>query len=203
MTMNKTLASLALLIGLGFSTASAKPYISGTIGLGMPGGMEIEEVEDAVEYDTGLALAAAVGYDFGDVRLEGELSYLSSDVDSILDVPTELWGFDDYKTSLTSLMANGYYDIDLNTAGISPYLMGGIGLTIADFKFEYDNTTYESDETYFAFQLGTGVGIAVSDKLDLDLGYRYFRPTGTEFEEYNWEASISVHKFMAGLRYTL
>lgn len=203
MTMNKTLASLALLIGLGFSTASAEPYISGAIGLGVPGGMEIEEVEDAIEYDTGLALAAAVGYDFGDMRLEGELSYLSSDVDSILDVPTEDIGIDDYEMSLTSLMANGYYDIDLNAAGISPYLMGGIGITIADAKLEYDNITYEGDETYFAFQLGTGVGIAVSDKLDLDLGYRYFRPTGIEVEEYNWEASISVHKFMAGLRYTL
>ena len=60
------------------------------------------------EFDTGLAFAAALGYDFNRFRVEGEISYQTNDVDKIgaLGVFFDATG----DATALSFLINGYFD---------------------------------------------------------------------------------------------
>jgi OOP family OmpA-OmpF porin len=115
-----------------------------------------------------------VGYAFGPgLRLEGELSYRTNELDTFpADVTT------------TSAMLNAYYDF--NRGGrFEPYLGLGIGAT----DVEFDGTPEDVD-VGAAWQAMAGVAIGLTDRLDLDIGYRYFQ--GIELE---WDDGISSGDF--------
>ncbi|MES0882473.1 outer membrane protein [Roseibium sp. SCP14] len=82
-----------------------------------------------------------------------------------------------------SLMANLYWDIyrfDAGQLAITPYLSGGAGVAInqTDDMLLIAGGTNAAEisggtKTNFAFQVGAGAGIEMSEHLTLDLGYRY------------------------------
>lgn len=146
--------------------SASGPYISGSIGAGIPGNNDVK---------TGLVLNGAVGYNFDPARIEAAMGYQRHDVKSV-----------DGHVTYLSFMANGFYDIDAGS-GLKPYVMAGMGVARADQSWRNDNTN-------FAWQVGTGLGVKIDDQTMFDLGYRYFRPD-------NGGLSLKAHNIMAGIRY--
>ncbi|WP_041466370.1 outer membrane protein [Chlorobaculum parvum] len=160
-------------------TCEPGAYISGSIGIGIPEKSNFDGYK--YEMETGLALNGAIGYDFGDTRLEAAVGYQKHDFKN----------YDD-DLSLLTVMANAYYDIDTGS-DITPYLMAGAGWAHVDSSWD------ESDDV-FAWQVGAGLGFKVADCTTLDLGYRYLRPNKFDLGEGD-NTKWAVHNIMLGLRY--
>jgi opacity protein-like surface antigen len=69
-----------------------------------------------------------------------------------------------------ALMANAWFDLT-NDSQFTPYVGGGIGYAISKFD---GGAVYDGVDGNFAWQLGAGINVAVSDDTQLGLGYRYF-----------------------------
>lgn len=181
------------------------PYISGHFGVGLLTDSDISEpgATGKIEFDPGLALGIAAGYNFGEVRLEGEIGYQKNDIDKISACAGGLCisgiGASGDATS-TSFLANGYYDF-VNTSPFTPYISAGVGLA----KIEVDDFSVvginigSADDTVFAYQLGVGVGYAVNKNLTIDLKYRYFATEDLDLG--STKAECASHNFYIGLRY--
>ena len=161
-------------------TCEPGAYVSGSVGIGIPEKLDFGGGQK-YDMDTGLALNGAIGYDFGDARLEAAVGYQKHDV---TDEGEDL--------SLLTVMANAYYDIDTGS-DITPYLMAGAGWAHVDTSWDYN------DDDVFAWQVGAGLGFEVAECTTLDLGYRYLRPN--KFGPDGDEAKLAVHNIMLGLRY--
>ena len=162
--------------------------------------------EGDISFDTGWAIGAVGGYDFGTWRLELELAYRSSGTDKFTD-STGFSGSLNGDVTSTALMVNAFYDFKTLSKSVYPYIGAGIGgaSVAADIK---DGSTGEQqvddDEIVFAYQFVAGVAFPVSKELTIDLNYRYFATTdpklkdsfGTEFE-----TEYSSHNIFVGLRY--
>ncbi|NTV26826.1 MAG: porin family protein [Chlorobiaceae bacterium] len=194
--MKKSILLTALLIGLGASPALAAsgPYISGSIGPTFLEDSKVDGVSHAAGYDTGYALNAAAGYTFGMARLEGAIGYQRSDVNDVLDIPVS-----GAHVSIFSVMANGYLDFDIRDLPVKPYVMAGLGVADVDASLTYAGVEWSKSDTVFATQVGAGVGIDAGSNLTLDIGYRYFSPSKSEFHGH--DLTIDSHMVMAGLRY--
>jgi len=162
-------------------TEKSGPYISGAVGIGMPGSLETQYQGDP-DLDNGLVLNGAFGYNFGSARLEAAVGYQSHDLSDFTD-----------DVSLLTLMANAYYDIDIDSS-VRPYIMGGVGMANADTSWQDD------DETVFAWQVGAGLGFEIADNTTLDLGYRYLKPNDFD-NDFAGKIKTESHNVMLGLRY--
>ena len=115
-------------------------------------------------------------------------------------------------------LANVYYDIGKYGA-FTPYVGGGIGF--ASNNVDTAQVTYignsasinSASETSFAWQLGFGTAVELTDTLALDVGYRYF--DGGEFQTgttvtalggsatlpHGVQGELHAHEIQAGLRW--
>jgi opacity protein-like surface antigen len=179
-------------------------YVSGNLAFAMASDSDLTDstvpgVTVNTEFDTGLALGAALGYDFNRFRVEGEISYQKNDVDKI----SAQGGFFDETgdAKALSFLINGYFDLK-NSSAFTPYVSAGLGfaqvefnnLNISGLGFSGSN----DEDTVFAYQVGIGVGYAVTEKVTIDVKYRYF---GTEDSEYDTtEAEFASNNFLFGVR---
>ena len=180
-------------------------YMSGNIGFAMASDSDLTDstvpgVTVNTEFDTGLAFGAALGYDFNRFRMEGEISYQTNDVDKI-GAQGVFFSATGDATAL-SFLINGYYDFK-NSSKLTPYISAGLGfaqvefnnLNISGLGFSGSN----DEDTVFAYQIGMGIGYAVTEKVTIDLKYRYF---GTEDSEYDTtEAEFSSNNILFGVRF--
>jgi opacity protein-like surface antigen len=147
---------------------------------------------DRIEFDPGMDFGGTGGFDFGFVRLEGELSYKSAGMKEITDTSDGYrFGRVDGGVSSFSFMVNAFVDIH-NESPVTPYLGGGAG-----FATLYLDRTYgvdarsgtpqrallyqEDNDTVFAYQAGAGVEIALTPRLSLDVAYRFMGTTEGSF----------------------
>ena len=179
-------------------------YMSGNIGFAMASDSDLTDstvpgTTVNTEFDTGLTLGAALGYDFNRFRVEGEISYQTNDVDKI-GAQGVFFDATGDATAL-SFLINGYYDF-VNRSAFTPYISAGLGfaqvefnnLNISGLGFSGSN----DEDTVFAYQIGFGVGYAVTEKVVIDVKYRYF---GTEDSEYDTtEAEFASNNFLFGMR---
>jgi opacity protein-like surface antigen len=86
------------------------------------------------------------------------------------DFSTNLTLADEGNVQTWALMANAWFDLG-NSSTFTPYIGGGIGYAISKFD---GGAVYSGVDGNFAWQLGAGVNLAVSDSTALGLGYRYF-----------------------------
>ncbi|ASQ89890.1 hypothetical protein CHL67_02225 [Prosthecochloris sp. GSB1] len=225
--MKKALSLLAVfLVAATWSSTgfSAEKYVSGNIGISWFNDIDLdplyefdgEDITQKTEMGSGIALTGAFGCDYGDFRTELELGYQTSDVENMVFIEDgDEYDFDDNgedisgDVSVTTLMANGYYDIDLG--GIELFLTAGVGIAqidVDDVDYDEENIVYNSSETTLAYQLGAGFGIPVSDGIMLDARYRYFATTdatisgGLLFDE-DGNGNIESHSALIGLRVAL
>ena len=208
--MNRNLLIFTLLVTLAIpaSCLAGPPrqggYVSAFIGVSAPRDSNVTgsdftgpagsnpSFSDNVEFDTGINVGGTAGYDFGMIRLEGELSYKQSDISAITDKNGFQFGNPDGDLSAFAMMANVFLDLH-NASPVTPYLGAGIGfatLYLSD-TFVSSGLLYPSDtDTVFAWQAGGGVEIALNRQLSLDLGYRYF---ATDEGRFNSDPNISAN----------
>lgn len=145
---------------------SASPYIGA--------GINYSRLDDADE--GGYSVEGVLGFGVAEsLRIEGALGYDSAEAGN---VDIDLW----------SIFANLYYDFNLDGA-FTPYILGGLG---------YSSVKVESfsSEGSFAGQLGAGIGFSLTEKLIIDLKYRYMMS-----QEYLDTFNFNAHQLGLGLRY--
>ena len=229
----RTLLAAAVLVAAPSLAAFAQAWNTGVY-LELNGGAvlvgEANDVASAVVGDAGDALpelgrdweftlgaggAAGIGYDFGAIRLEGGLSYLSTGIKISRGGKLE----EDNKDSFTVLAATGnaWYDIDTGSPW-TLYLGGGfgtanLGIHLVDVTVE--NVTEKPDYTFstwsLAFQAGAGIGYTIADFMVIDLGYRLLGSIdpklvksgsidGSDFEWPLEPGTLLTHRLGLGLR---
>ncbi|MEZ6024235.1 MAG: outer membrane beta-barrel protein [Hyphomonadaceae bacterium] len=167
----KTAAAAALMAGVA-SKAEATEGWYGRAEVGYSVDGEFTSFGSSDAYEDDWMGDAAFGYAFQNgFRTEGELAYRSN----------ELFGDD---IEVTSLMGNLYYDFNRD-GRFRPYVGAGVGVGHIEF--------FGEDDTGFAWQVMAGIGIPLSERLTLDLGYRHFEmgeaeleldgPTDVEYEQ--------------------
>jgi opacity protein-like surface antigen len=166
---------------------------------------------DRIEFDPGVYVGGTAGYDFGVIRLEGELSYRQNEMDTITDRDSGVkYSGVDGDVGVFAFMANVFVDLH-NDSPITPYIGGGIGgATI--YLSDTDGSIYgerlrlysADDESVFAYQIGGGLDIALNRQTSLDIGYRYFRTETARFDS-DWyqskEFDLDSHNVAVGLRF--
>lgn len=133
---------------------------------------------DQVTFDPGVYIGGTGGYDFGFLRVEGELSYRHAKIDSVTDQNGVPFRRVDGDLGAFATMFNVFFDIH-NASRVTPYLGGGIGFAsvyISDTTSPdiTGNLYDESDDTVAAYQIGAGMDVALTNRFSLDIGYRYF-----------------------------
>lgn len=208
-----------------FTTGAGTVIPAGTV---LPDGTEVGWETD---FNSGYALAGAIGKDYGWLRGELEVAYQSNGVDSHAGVTAAGIALDgedagvlitgspnlgvtvgdlvadgqgDVKTLF--VMANVFYDLDLG-GRFKPYIGGGAGVGFADVDYAPSGVPIIQDKsTAFAYQAMAGVAYAVAPSVDLTVGYRYRATTDLGVEADLFSADFDVENrasiVEAGLRFT-
>jgi len=153
-----------------------------------------------VKFDSGYTIGGAVGYMMENLRLEGEISYQENDIDKVS-------GFNaSGDIDALTFLANGYFDFDIGGT-IKPFITAGLGFS----NVEISEPGFSEDDNVFTYQIGAGVGFALSETVTLDCMYRYLGASdfeysyselvpGVGFATLNGEAEIASHNFTLGVR---
>jgi opacity protein-like surface antigen len=218
-----TYAIAAACLFASVSTASARPvrpgpYLTGFLGVSMPNDSGIFTAtssgfaDETIGFDAGINTGAALGYDFGYMRMEGELSYKHNSLSSISDNsnPANSYRNIDGSVSVLATMFNAFFTLR-NDSPITPYIGGGLGAATVYISDSYasingaprDLVYSKDNDTVFAYQFGTGVEIALRPRYSLDIGYRYFATDKTSFTNglfYSNGLKVENHNVSVGLR---
>lgn len=136
-----------------------------------------------------LMLSAAVGYRYDYWRTE--LEYVWRDKNEFKQEDLFKRDFKSY-----SGMWNNYIDI-LPYEWISPYVGVGLGYTKIKYtsKQLIDNYGYSKKKSNFTWSLGGGVTVKVTNRLNVDAGYRYYDIGSFDHED------VTLQEVYGGLRY--
>ena len=157
------------------------------------------------EYNTGFNIGGAYGYNFGLMRVEGEITYRQNDVDTVRALGFSSGAGGD--VGALSFMGNGYIDLPTGTS-FQPYVGGGIGfayLSFNDVGFTLAGIppfTIDDSDFVFAYQLGGGLAYGLGPFMALDLGYRYFATSDPTFRDagVRVDSEYRTHNISLGLR---
>lgn len=146
-----------------------------------------------LEFDTGFAAFGTVGYRWANHwSMEFELGFRENDIDCIdsgvlaltcatgLDQGGDVWQF--------SQMLNVLYDIPL---GSHAYFSvgGGLGGVLLNAQDAYG---FHDDDYVFGGQLLARLGYAVTNRVDLVLGYRYQVTDDPEFDNLTYYSNLGL-----------
>ena len=171
------------------------------------------------DFDPGFGVGGAVGYDFvNNFRVEGEITYRQSDVDTVdlsgVGGPGEVEGSGD--VSALAFMANAFYEVK-GTSAFTFYVGAGVGVAVVsfnDFALEspllsgFGGPLADDDDTVFAYQGIVGIGYEVSEAVTLTLDYRYFATQDAELDidpvsgPGTFEGEYQSHNVMLGARFS-
>jgi outer membrane protein OmpA-like peptidoglycan-associated protein/outer membrane protein W len=207
--MRKLLGTAALAaLAAGFSTkaeATEGWYGRADVGYSVGGELDVDEGIDAFDLEEDWMASVGFGYAMHNSgwRFEGELSYRDNELES--NPPTVTSG----EVTAWAAMFNAYYDF--NKGGrIEPYVGIGIGAAQLDAQavFNGTNDVLDDQDTVAAAQAMVGVAIGLGDRLDLDIGYRYFYAPDAEFGgirdgaiPMTYEADYHHQAVVAGIRW--
>ena len=147
---------------------------------------DIEKIQGDLDKNR-LMLSGALGYRWEYFRTELEYVWRKYATDTRED--NDLF----YKTY--SYMWNVYYDV-LPYNWWSPYVNAGIGLTKMRF-YERDDFGMNADwsTSRFTWSLGAGLSLKVTNRLNIDAGYRYYDMGAIRHMD------VDAHEIYGGLRY--
>jgi opacity protein-like surface antigen len=223
------------------SGAFTRDFTTGD-GVAVPAGTTLPTGTDlgwTTEFDEGLFLAAAYGYRFdttmaygGSLRIEGEISYTSADVDTHTGVtaggaalgtadtavlitgaaPLGVTVADtvaDGRGDITSVgyAVNGYYDLSIQDTPFSAYAGLGVGIAEVDVDYAPSGVAIVDDtEMVGFFQVMVGGSYAFADGIEAFGGYRYRQSQDAETDSVLVPASLDIenqnHILEVGVRYS-
>lgn len=220
--MKRNLIVIAALLTLALPAvcpaAPARPgaYVSGFLGVNVPRDADVTgtdfligaNIDERVAFDPGINVGGTGGYDFGIIRLEGELSYKHAEMKSITERASGTrFSNVDGNLGVLAMMFNGFFDLH-NSTPVTPYWGGGIGFAamhLSDTFVSGDPIPFyqEDDDTVFAYQAGAGLEIALNRQFSLDLGYRYFGTASATFgldKDITTDLKYESHNASVGFR---
>jgi outer membrane protein OmpA-like peptidoglycan-associated protein len=166
-----------------------------------------------IDFDTGWAAIATVGYAFWESnwRVELEGAYRQNDIDNAVfngpgPFPFGATAFTDGEVNEASLMVNALYDIHV-TDRLT--LSVGAGAGVANVNLQINNVPVPIDDHAwgFAWQGIAGLSYALTDRLDLTLNYRYHRVEDVDFQTLGFIGNnldnTENHTVTVGLRWDL
>jgi opacity protein-like surface antigen len=155
--------------------------------------------------DTGFQIGGAIGYHF-DRNFRGEMEgfYRRNDLNSLsasgtafgisFTAATPVSG----EATNAGMMGNLYWDF-VNSSKFTPYIGGGVGFTRAGVDITIGSSSASVNDTVFAYQAMAGVKYAVTSKVSVNLGYRYFACSDPKFD--TTEVENQTHNVDFGLTY--
>jgi outer membrane protein OmpA-like peptidoglycan-associated protein len=181
--ITKTVALAALMTGVAGGSAGAVEgwYGRADVGYSIDGSLDTEVnsgVTDAqfgdLEFEEDWMQSAGIGYSFGHLRLEGEVSHRFNS----FDMPVNSGG----DAHAWALMVNALYDFNPD-GWFQPYLGLGVGAARVNINAVQPGVgSFDDSDGNLAYQALAGVAFALTERLDLDIGYRYFAAPDLNFE---------------------
>jgi len=176
--------------------------------------------------------AIAIGYDFkrlgSPVRAELELAFFGNAKTKRKDkgaFPDGSWWTETERTTIgiKTLFVNGYHDFH-NRFAFTPYVGLGLGVSFVDMKskvkwedydsqYGYDSGSFSAKKkssTNTAWNMGTGFSYVFTNRLVLDVGYRFLWIGNGKSATYTYANGDSVkrkakdlqmHQVMVGMRF--
>jgi opacity protein-like surface antigen len=185
----------AILISTGeafaLDTLLSPLYIAGKIGVSAMSANDIAKTSGTAfpltkpdAHDTVVPVGVAIGYNWlkHGLPLRTEFEYLTRanfgyDSTPVLASPAIPIGMTS-KTRIQTLFANVFCDFH-NATLFTPFVGGGVGVAINKSTITLNQIgssvfdTFEAIDTRFAWNIGTGVAVNVTELLLLELSYRY------------------------------
>lgn len=164
--MRRILGVLAVVAAIPLaSAASAEPwYVGGFGGLNYAHDGNVNAAGIDATYDIGFAAGGYVGFFVQEnVRLEGELSYRTNDIDDVGGVAIA------GEAESLAVMANVLFDFKIESA-VEPYVGAGIGFAEVDYTIS--GLTF--DDLVIALQFIGGIGIEIAPATQFTVDYRLF-----------------------------
>ena len=223
-------AGIALQSDSDNSGAFSEEFETGAgVGLTLPAGTDVGW---STEFDNGYAISGAAGLRSGSLRGEIEIAYQSSDVNThtgvnaggleldTVDAGVLITGSDplgasvgdtvaDGQGSLETLfvMANAYYDFDIDGAPVKPYVGAGIGIAQVDVDYSPSGVAIiDDDSTEFAYQAMAGASLPINENTEVFGGYRYRATQDVAVSASLFPADLDIenqaHIIEAGIRFT-
>jgi OOP family OmpA-OmpF porin len=202
--LKRTLALAALMAGAGgVANATEGWYGRADAGYSVGGDLEVDFADDAIDLEEDWMGSVGLGHAMHNSgwRLEGEIAYRDNALD--LDAP------DGGDVTAWAAMFNAYYDF--NKGGrFEPYVGVGVGAARLEANAVYNagNDEFDDEDTVAAYQAMAGVAIGLGERLDLDIGYRYFVAPEAEFDGFQdgvvpttYGADYTHQAVTVGLRY--
>ena len=162
-----------------------------------------------VESDPGFMVAGSLGTRiFDSFRAELQIGYREADVHK-LGVSTSPM-VSDGETSLLTVIANGYLDLDLDI-GVIPYL--GFGLGWGEYKLDSRTKTrgeleFDDADSVFVYNAMIGALVPITEVASASIGYRYIAAEGTDNiggiindVSQDIESEFDAHEISLGLRF--
>jgi len=188
----------------------AGPYLGAYLGGNV---LEDSRSDDAqgsfgLTFDPAVQGSAVCGWDFepgnpvGEGRIEVEYSHRSNPLDEVKFAEGRFRAGGDVTADSLLLNIFGVYH---DKSRWSPYLGAGIGaVRIKASDLQVTGQPLSDDSSVvFAYQVGAGCEYALTDKLSLDFGYRYFNGNHPEFTEANgqkFDMDYASHSVVLGLK---
>lgn len=141
-------------------------------------------------------MSGAIGYRWEYLRTELEYVWRKYSRDRLEPVPG---AYSNAFFKTYSYMWNTYYDI-LPYNWWTPYVGGGLGFTKIRYR-DVDGAGYTNEDwstTRFTWSLGGGLSLKVTNRLNLDVGYRYY-DMGSPKRTVTYD--ISGQEVYGGIRY--
>ena len=156
MNLSKLFATAAVAASAVASPAMAGPYIN--LGIGTGFGTDIDGDVNGIDFDTDARTTVGggvgLGYEFGNIRLEGKVTLSTADVDSVT-VGGVKYDVDEFGYGW-GIGVDLEYDFN-NDSKFTPYVGVGVGTSWAD----------DADDNAYGFSSIAGVAYAASEKIDL------------------------------------
>ena len=189
------------------SAAEFKPYVSVFGGASLLNDLHISNfggTNYTWSFNGGYILGGAVGVKWNDLlRTELELSHAVWSANHCTNTGDGCTGGASGNLQATYLLGNVWFDVPTN-AMVTPYVGGGLGVGWANANVTPSSgSQLLGGNSGFAFQLGAGLKFAVSESVDIDLGYRFKDITNITFSDQNgnpWSPTNLVsHNFQLGV----
>lgn len=204
--LNKLLAGCALVAFGVVISSQAKAecngiYLAGRGGIANPKIADKDaNFNDSLKIDeNALMLSGAIGYRYEYFRAEVEYIWRDTAKDKSTDTAalpdgSTLTSTSSAEFDYDSYMFNIYYDFSPYT-WFTPYISAGIGVTNLEYNFVYPNGSDSYDKSNFTWSLGAGVSAKMTNRFNIDVGYRYFDMGKMG------KGEITNHEVYAGVRY--
>lgn len=190
------------------SAAMAQPavgsYVQVNLGAGVAGQTEFNVSEPGfsgsqdADVDPGVFGSVAVGWNFDNsIGVEAELLYGKNDLDTG-DMDRVLGYNLDASVQTTGVMANAFYNI----GALGP-VNARIGAGVGYGQSEYELLGESDKGDGVMWQVLVGAGYPISDKVSLDVGYRYLKSAEYEVSDATTKVSAETgaHVLTVGARF--